>query len=369
MKTSSIAYSLVAATLAAAQRPTNTSICDYYTTALLKDNNAANQQTLLTLLVNTAVIGNYTQPNVGIAVPGILANGTGDFQGVSLIQYFDGMLLSTNDNGMPASVNFLDGGGAAPLMMNMPANNTSSAQYTLLTHLYEYVAYLAGCTIYGNTVHPYDGDTNMYEVHKYMNIDENEFKYFITQVGLSAASFGVAAADVNAIGMALNNAFGYKCSAPASIPASAAPAPQAICIADDCPLAPNATCSDYAPAMEPATATMTSTMTATMAPVMNGTMYGNMTSTPCPTMSGTMVPYPGPIVNGTVSGSMMSAPAPVMTGTMAPPPAPIMTGPMMGNASMTASSTPASYTGAAGSVSPAIFAVGAIAAGVFAAVL
>jgi len=42
----------------AAQRPSNTSICDYYTTALLTNNTAENQLTLLTLLVNTAVIGN-----------------------------------------------------------------------------------------------------------------------------------------------------------------------------------------------------------------------------------------------------------------------------------------------------------------------
>lgn len=43
---------------AAAQRPADTPICDYYTTALLKENTAQNQYTLLTLLVNTVVIGN-----------------------------------------------------------------------------------------------------------------------------------------------------------------------------------------------------------------------------------------------------------------------------------------------------------------------
>jgi hypothetical protein len=43
---------------AVAQRPANTSICDFYTTALLKNNTAANQMTLLTLVVNTAIIGN-----------------------------------------------------------------------------------------------------------------------------------------------------------------------------------------------------------------------------------------------------------------------------------------------------------------------
>ena len=39
------------------------SICTRYTKALLGKNSAANQQLLLTLVVNTAVIGNYTQPN------------------------------------------------------------------------------------------------------------------------------------------------------------------------------------------------------------------------------------------------------------------------------------------------------------------
>lgn len=47
-----------AVTFVDAQRPKDQSICDYYTTALLKTNNATNQATLLTLLVNTVVIGN-----------------------------------------------------------------------------------------------------------------------------------------------------------------------------------------------------------------------------------------------------------------------------------------------------------------------
>lgn len=57
-KTLTVATAL--ATLASAQRPSNTTICDYYTTALLMNNTAANQMTLLTLVVNTAVIGNCT---------------------------------------------------------------------------------------------------------------------------------------------------------------------------------------------------------------------------------------------------------------------------------------------------------------------
>lgn len=114
--------------LTVAQRPADVSICDYYTTALLKQNTPANQYTLTTLLVNTAVIGNYTQPNVGVKVPGILAAGTYNGVAVNLLPYFNGCLESSNVNDQPASVNWLDGGGAAPLMKNMPADNQDSNQ-------------------------------------------------------------------------------------------------------------------------------------------------------------------------------------------------------------------------------------------------
>lgn len=49
---------LSATSLVSAQRPSDTPVCDYYTTAVLKENTAENQLTLLTVLVNTVVIGN-----------------------------------------------------------------------------------------------------------------------------------------------------------------------------------------------------------------------------------------------------------------------------------------------------------------------
>jgi hypothetical protein len=73
---------------------------DYYTTALLKNNNASNQLTLPTLLVNTTVIENYTQRNHNV-VPGILStNATFNRSPVNLAQYFSGTLKSTNENDM-----------------------------------------------------------------------------------------------------------------------------------------------------------------------------------------------------------------------------------------------------------------------------
>lgn len=104
------------------------SICDKYTVALFKTDSPANQYSLLTALVNTVVIGNYSTCAVGGAVPGILAPAVYGGEQVNLLPYFNGCLLSTNVNNVPSSVNFLDGGGAAPLMMNMPANNPNSNQ-------------------------------------------------------------------------------------------------------------------------------------------------------------------------------------------------------------------------------------------------
>ena len=119
---------VVAGNSSGSGRPSSVSICDYYTKALLKQDNAKNQQLLLTLLVNTVVIGNYTQPNHN-AVPGILAPGTYNGEKVNLLQYFDGELASTNQGGKcGVVVNFLDGGGAAPLMQNKPANCTKCNQ-------------------------------------------------------------------------------------------------------------------------------------------------------------------------------------------------------------------------------------------------
>ncbi|KAH8587464.1 hypothetical protein B0O99DRAFT_461123, partial [Bisporella sp. PMI_857] len=260
---------------AVAQRPTNTSICDYYTTALLKNNTATNQLTLLTLVVNTAVIGNYTQPNVGIAVPGILAPGEFNGTAVNLAPYFNGGLASTNSGGdSGVSMNFLDGGGAAPLMNNTAASDTTSAQYTLLTHLYSYFGALLGCTMQGDDFPAYAGSNSMYEVHKFMALSSAEVGYFITQVALSAASFGVADSDLMVVGKALNSLFGEACSPETVVIASQPAALQAICIGENCPIAQNATCSAYGTAAVVKPSTAVASLVPTSTPAVTGTATG-----------------------------------------------------------------------------------------------
>ncbi|KAI0156345.1 hypothetical protein GGR57DRAFT_501410 [Xylariaceae sp. FL1272] len=270
-----------AASLVEAQRPDNTSICDYYTTALLKNNTAENQATLLTLVVNTVVIGNYTMPNVGVSVPGILAAGKYNGTDVNLLPYFTGDLASSNRGGSSGvSINFLDDGGAKPLQNNKPANTENSNQYFLLTHLYQFFGSLLGCSEQG--MPGFDAYT------------------VITQVGLAASSFGVADSDVAIVGSALQSLFGYRCSPPTTAIEAQGPELQAICIADDCPVATSAVCDSYAPASEPASATPTMSMPSngtypTPTPTGSGSLTATMGSS---TMSPTSVPTAGAAVNG-----------------------------------------------------------------------
>ncbi|KAF2970811.1 hypothetical protein GQX73_g2816 [Xylaria multiplex] len=237
MHISKTAVLALVANIARAQRPDDTSICNYYTTALLEDNTAENQATLLTLVVNTVVIGNYTEPNVGVKVPGILAPGQYDGTDVNLLPYFTGEFASSNRGGdQGVSVNFLDDGGAEPLKNNKPSNTQNSSQYLEASSLPIYISSLGLCWVVPN---------------KFMALDPNEVGYFITQVGLAASSFGVVDSDVQAVGMALNSLFGYRCALPTTVIASQGPQLQAICIDDTCPLAEEATCGSYDPVVEP----------------------------------------------------------------------------------------------------------------------
>ena len=79
---------VIAAGVSAVVAQGDMSICDKYTTALLMNNTAENQATVLTLVVNTALIGNYTNPAGPAmnAVTGILNNGTYMGTDVSLLK-------------------------------------------------------------------------------------------------------------------------------------------------------------------------------------------------------------------------------------------------------------------------------------------
>ena len=77
-----------------------------------------------------------------------------------------------------------------------------------------------------------------------MGLDPNEVGYFISQVGAAAASFGVSNADVQAVASLLATTFNVAC-APAQALVRGDSEFQSICVAKECPKAPNAVCYLY----------------------------------------------------------------------------------------------------------------------------
>lgn len=113
----------------------------------------------------------------------------------------------------------------------------------LLTHLYEFFGNLLGCSSVGMQGFPaYAGSASMYEVHKFMVLDPYQVGYFIEQVGLAAASFGVSKSDIQAAASALEKLFDYRCSPKMTVVPAQGPQYQSVCTDKSCPLAMNATC-------------------------------------------------------------------------------------------------------------------------------
>lgn len=116
----------------------------------------------------------------------------------------------------------------------------------LLTHLYQFFGTLLGCSMQGKAAFPtYEGNPSMFKVHKFMNLKPAELGYFIQQVALAGASFGVAKDDLEGVGMALEQLFGLRCAPPMEVVKSQGAQLQAICIDQSCPLAQDAVCSKY----------------------------------------------------------------------------------------------------------------------------
>ena len=118
--------------VAAAERPKNTTICDYYAEKTVGANTAGNQQLLMHLVLANALLGPYSKystvkvPNFpGSLVPTTFA---GDY--VDLNGYFNGGFASTNTGlGYGVSASFFDDGGLDATRQNKPGfGNTTSYQ-------------------------------------------------------------------------------------------------------------------------------------------------------------------------------------------------------------------------------------------------
>jgi hypothetical protein len=166
---------------------------------------------------------------------------------------------------------------------------TFSNHSFLITHLYQFFGALLGCSQYSKGVFTaYGGEGSMYQVHRFMDLNPAQLGYFITQVALAGASFGVAQSDLMTVGTALGDLFGMRCSPPTVVIPAFGPQLQAMCVDGSCPISPNATCSMYEPVFAPKN--VTSGMNATAPGSLGGGGAATMTGTMGPSPSMTMAP-------------------------------------------------------------------------------
>lgn len=213
------------------KRKRRATLCTNYTTALFGSDTGDNELTLISAVVDLAVLGDSE-----LGVPGILAPEGG------IAGFFSGLGPTTNRGGRAVTVNFLD--GAADLPNPSPTSNTA----ILLSHLYQFFGALLGCSAAGFPA--YEGETDMLRLHKFMGISQAQNDYFITQIGLSASALGVTDDDVTAIANFLDSTFNTRCppllTETDGVPSFLVDTNPSICQALSCPLADNSPCEDFA---------------------------------------------------------------------------------------------------------------------------
>lgn len=106
--------------VAMAQRPSSSSICDYYTQVKYGSASEANQLKMMQGIVSLAFGGPTAALIKSGSVPdgltGILNPGVHDGVNVNLLPFFNGSTASTNLNNQAVGINWLDDGGTLPLV-------------------------------------------------------------------------------------------------------------------------------------------------------------------------------------------------------------------------------------------------------------
>ncbi len=151
-----------AARVSVTQRPSDTTICDYYASSRYGANNSTTQYRLMESIVALAFGGGSGLSGASTDSTGILNPGTFDGQPVNLRPWFDGSSMkprglgfcsfpvsgltipcleaTTNLNNQPVGVNWLDAGAQDPLMAflngstdSVVISNTTNERYGLLS--------------------------------------------------------------------------------------------------------------------------------------------------------------------------------------------------------------------------------------------
>ncbi|OBT96406.2 hypothetical protein VE01_05647 [Pseudogymnoascus verrucosus] len=287
--------------VAIAQRPSNSSICDYYTEVKYGSASEANQLKMMQGIVSLAFGGPAAASIESGSVPdgltGILNPGVHDGVPVNLLPFFNGSIASTNLNNQAVGINWLDDGGILPLVNFMSGKtetvelrNTTN-EYRLFGHFYTAFAYIFGCS--NPPASPTTGrPPNPAYVHKFMSLNFTEIGHFINQLTLSSEYYGFSTTDAQSLALLMNSRYNIRCAPAVSLNPKQAPQLFSLCQDPTCPLAvPNSDCEAYA----------------------NLSSEGPSSSSPSPSESSSSTSGPTTITNSESSSSPTESPSAAAT--------------------------------------------------------
>ncbi|KAI0140197.1 hypothetical protein GGR57DRAFT_488258 [Xylariaceae sp. FL1272] len=236
------------ASVVAAQRPSDASICDYYAEAKYGSNSSDSQFKLMEHIVALAFGGGTDLKGASNLSTGIL--NTGNFEGlaVNLRPWFDGSEPTTNLNDQAVGIDWLDDGAQKPLMDFLEGESSSvvldkgSNEFRLFAHFYSAFGHVFGCTLVQGFPKANDsgGPINLAYVHKYMNLNQTHLGHFIDQLTLASKFYGFSDADADTLNTYMNAHYNVRC-----LPADNGQL-TSLCQAPECPLAaPSPDCAAY----------------------------------------------------------------------------------------------------------------------------
>ncbi|RAR13447.1 hypothetical protein DDE83_003178 [Stemphylium lycopersici] len=235
-----------------AQRPFEASVCDHYAQKLYGANNSNTQLRFVQNVVSLAFEGGSSLDNVSSEATGILRPGTFKDMDVDLLGYFNGSKSSTNVNNAPIGINWLDQGGTDPLATFLAGNaegldlEEGSNQYHLFGNFFVSFSHAFGCTLPPLPPPNTSGPVSLAYAHKFMQLGYHQVGYFIDQLSLAAAHFGVSIQDVDTFRTSLNSRFNLRCAPAVPLGNSSPPELLSICQNPTCPLAvPVSDCAAY----------------------------------------------------------------------------------------------------------------------------
>ncbi|XP_044714955.1 uncharacterized protein HRG_11588 [Hirsutella rhossiliensis] len=204
-----------------ADRPSNQSICDYYAAQRYGASNSTTQLRLMQGIVAYAYAGGgaLRLTDDKTKSTGIFNHGRFNGHDVYLRPWFNGSKAITNFNGQAVGVDWLDGGGTAPLIAFLNSSTETAEikkgtnQEKLFSRWYFAFGKIYGCSLAKHFLENSFTPLTPAYVHKYMDLNHTHIGYFIDQLIAASKYYGFSDPDAETLSTFMNARYNTRAGA------------------------------------------------------------------------------------------------------------------------------------------------------------